>query len=80
MQQASSRAPGRATIAPRRPEDRTPAQIAADQRWLARFRYCAGCDQSPCACTDEATDLILEADALGLYSGGFDDSPEAWGA
>ncbi len=41
---------------------------------------CAGCAQSPCACTDEAVDLILEADTLGLYSGGFDDSPEGWSA
>jgi hypothetical protein len=39
---------------------------------------CAGCAQAPCVCTDEAVDLILEADALGLYTGGFDDSPEGW--
>jgi len=27
---------------------------------------------------DTATDLRLEADAFGLHTGGFDDSPEGW--
>lgn len=44
----------------------------------AKPAVCAGCGQSPCACTDEAVDLMIEADALGLYSGGFDDSAEGW--
>lgn len=29
---------------------------------------------------DEQLDLILDAEAYGLYSGGWDDSPEGWWA
>lgn len=33
---------------------------------------CRECSYDPCACsrTDEALDLVLEADALGLYDAG----------
>jgi hypothetical protein len=101
MQQASSRAPGRATTPTDRPAEfhlaaghADPAdgcQACAGQ--LERQRHAATAlrthqrqtrqqvdaviDSDP---RDEATDLILEAETLGLYSGGFDDSPEGWGA
>ncbi len=50
------------------------AALRSHQR-QARQQVDAVLDSDP---GDTATDLRLEADAFGLHTGGFDDSPEGW--